>query len=237
MERERRSGRQTECAVKRARRQAASGARAGRWTPNGLCASGANVAYNTSRGLYRRASCLAPVRSPAGAGKRAAMFDQRERIALLIDGANLFALKALGFDICSGPTLFRVGGGTGNGRKEAQPRREFGQRAHVWADSRPDATARNLSIAPPPTRSKCLAVTGVIRGGLRREEGFHRPYCKDELMRRSSSSRRLRHDENTQSVLRCSIRIQANRGRPAIRARIRFPPSTFRSCDLGRPRS
>ncbi len=31
------------------------------------------------------------------------MFDQRERIALLIDGANLFALKALGFDICSGP--------------------------------------------------------------------------------------------------------------------------------------
>lgn len=35
--------------VKRARRQAASGARAGRWMPNGLCASGANVAYNTSR--------------------------------------------------------------------------------------------------------------------------------------------------------------------------------------------
>lgn len=179
------------------------------------------------------------------------MFDQRERIALLIDGANLFALKALGFDIdygkllqafrrapiCSGPLLFRLGGGTGNGRKEGQPRHEFEQRAHVWADSRPDATARNLSIAPPPTRSKCLAVTGVIRGGLRREEGFHRPYCKDELMRRSSSSRRLRHGESTQSVLRCSIRIQANRGRPAIRARIRFPPSTFRSCDLDRPRS
>lgn len=33
------------------------------------------------------------------------MFDQRERIALLIDGANLFALKALGFDIDYGKLL------------------------------------------------------------------------------------------------------------------------------------
>lgn len=171
--------------VKRARRQAASGARAGRWMPNGLCASGANVAYNTSRETVPPCKLIGSGPEPSRCGEDGSHVRSAGRIALLIDGANLFALKALGFDIdygkllqafrrapiCSGPLLFRVGGGTGNGRKEGQPRHEFEQRAHVWADSRPDATARNLSIAPPPTRSKCLAVTGVIRGGLRRKEG------------------------------------------------------------------
>jgi hypothetical protein len=43
---------------------------------------------------------IASFRSPALRRERAAMFDQREKIVLLIDGANLFAgAKALGFDI------------------------------------------------------------------------------------------------------------------------------------------
>lgn len=43
---------------------------------------------------------IASFRSPALWRERAAMFDQREKIVLFIDGANLFAAaKALGFDI------------------------------------------------------------------------------------------------------------------------------------------